>query len=235
MGGNSVHNYKYKVLLLLCASLALSQLTQAEQTVENANAFLSQIIADGHAQMDLIVTRLPTQRTYKYSKRGWFSTPVENQGTDEVMISVMWKKLSERSMGKENCLWGFLGSLKPVQFSWENDWRNSATEYIYEHNYTKPEMLKLNFDWGKVKVARTTHFWDNVELAQWSDTDENNKKIPGTSKLKMSIGANIRISPNQAKYGEVIQFRADDAMLDRIEYAVKFLQLSCDRTASTGF
>ena len=228
-------NYKYKIPLLLCIGVVISQLTQAQQTVEGANTFLSQIVDDGHAKMQVIVTRLPIQRTYKYSKRGWLSTSVESQGTDEVLTNAFWESIKGSHVRKDGCLWQFTGSIKPTQFSWENDWRNSATDYIYEHNYTRAEKIDLIFDWGKLKVSRATHLWNDIQAAKWSDTDEKNRRIPGTKKVLMSVGANIRITPNNAKYGEVLQIRADDAMLDRIEYATKFLQMSCDRTASTGF
>lgn len=59
----------------------------------------------------------------------------------------------------------------------------------------------------------------------------------GLVSVKRDVGkSSIQVRLKNPKYTyELLEFKADAEMLDRIEYAAKFLQMSCDRTASTGF
>jgi len=65
-------------------------------------------------------------------------------------------------------------------------------------------------DWGNVSITRTPNFVD------------------GASRYELVLA--------QGNTGDGFGFNvADPAMADRIEYAMRFLQASCDASASTGF
>lgn len=221
--------------LCLTIVLALPSLTwaQPQQTVEGANKFFAQIVEDGHANLVVIVRQLPIIQSVMREKVGFFSSSVVSNKVNDVKVTAQWPG---EKISKDACVWHFNGGISSDKFY-------STFEFKYEYSdshidyfkYTGPEHITTEIDWGKVDVVRDINHW-SVARGTWENKDPDGKRIPGATSLKTERGASLKIMAKNSKYGEVLQFRTDnDEMLDRIEYAAKFLQMSCDRTALTGF
>jgi hypothetical protein len=85
--------------------------------------------------------------------------------------------------------------------------------YVTTHSldgYNAPRYIR----WGKVSVTREIN---------------NSLDVPKTVVM-------ARYRPSPGAKDEVLGFQyQDSSMADRVEYAMKFLQASCDESASTGF
>jgi hypothetical protein len=85
----------------------------------------------------------------------------------------------------------------------------------HKYTYTNPVYRVIYIDWRKAVVSR--------DIDTWTQGGDMN-----TFRNANAVAA----WDSQSS----IQFRSGDKeMLDRIEYAMKFLKMSCDQTADTGF
>lgn len=185
-----------------------SSYAQPQQTVEGANKFFAQIVADGLVNVWSYVDKVPMKERFVAKERAWFKGHVEVQREiREITVSYEAKVLAIPS--QDGCLWRvdvpIPDSLKERS---NTEWGHPNSDFRLETISTAEYIprVKMMIDWGIVTIGR-----DARQSA-------------------------IRIRVNNAKYGYgLLTFKADAEMLDRIEYAAKFLQMSCDKTAATGF
>ena len=84
---------------------------------------------------------------------------------------------------------------------------------------------QLSSPWGDYKAPRHLH-WGKVSVSR--------ERIEARGKFRDYVMA--RYLPSPGAKVEVLGFAYDDSgTADRVEYAMKFLQASCDESASTGF
>ena len=181
-----------------------SSYAQPQQTVEGANKFFAQIVADGHASTWAYVGDVPIKeffvvRVSKLFVSGWYEA--ENKTKN---IKVPYETKIEGLPFQYGCVWR-IGVTVPDRFKREYK-HVPISGRVETTSYGDMPVVEMGIDWGRVNIKRNA----------------------GKSAIQISV--------KNPKYAyELLEFKADPEMLDRIEYAAKFLQMSCDKTAATGF
>ena len=218
------NNVFYKSALYIANLILLSTQSWAQpaQTVENANKFFAQVITDNHSNAWVFAEQVPAKHTYIIQEQGWLRWNDIVNTTTNTMVGYATKL--QIPPFQDSCLWRV--TIPAPDFSKQVHELGGATrgKIWKSHYWGGAPTVELEIDWGRVKINR------NAKGFYLHDYE---------GKPVISGGANgpfILISSNHPKYKmDALQFSGNEEMLDRIEYAAKFLQLSCDKTASTGF
>lgn len=200
---------------LFCAALlAIAPVdharAQSAQTVEGAQEFLRLALENGSATATIFfektgVTR--TDRTFeKVFLQGWVYDPEKVTSHPVTGVSRPVTGLQQQS----SCVSAVTG----IGFSQGDRVQQVPSEHhpndhVWKTSYSKPIATALappiQMDWTKIAIARG--------------------------------GRGIEFASSHPRFGRVLVTfsAADSEMLDRIEYAGRFLLMSCDPAARTGF
>lgn len=212
-------------LLLSAAILPTTVMAQSAQTAESAQAFLAQIAKNESAPAQVFVEKVRVPYTYKVWEdkflRGRVLTKDENDERDTKILL----KVSDLKASSESCSTALYPD-HPAVASTSVNHRYNGEDMDWEWKYNFPRFGVIEIDWAKAKIRRG--YWYIK-----GDSNEYGNAFYGNFSNADGVTA---IFPD-ARYGFVsLQFKTSDAdMLDRIEYAMKFLQMSCDPTSGTGF
>ena len=197
-------------LAAICvASLGLvaGAATAQTQTAEGAQKFLSVVIQGGNARA-FVVGDLKVRHLCTSTTPGACNGfPVEETRRYDYNAHTI-----ER--GASACQ--TRATSKPVNVAYHN---STAGNMVHSFEaLQEPAILVADVDWGKAIIERGT-WWHQ------KGTLEHSKWRPGVpNRVAVRSG------------GKAIVYATEDPeLLDRIEYAMKFLKLSCDLTRNTGF
>lgn len=184
---------------------------QAGQTTAGAQEFLSTLANTQAALVKFHVERLNQTLTLKsYRKKmltGWVLEDTSTHNYDMSTSSFLVKKIGASG----DCV----TLIQELDFSQKDKEEYSQRADFSSGNFTVEARLAPVFavavapphriEWGKVDISRSS--------------------------------GSVGVSTPDARFGRFfLSFSAPDPdMIDRIEYAMKFLKMSCDATASTGF
>ena len=182
---------------------------QSEQTAAGAQKFLSLLLTEGTVPVFVhfreVAYRVDTKTWEKKMLRGWV-----DYRSDSTAVNHPREVKVERTLAIDPCT----TSVTALAFS--NDDRKAIDPPDYNAEYYTSETRYVpapaqamapphNIPWGKVTVSRG----------------------PG--------GVVASVADPRFKQVSLIYRTTDAALQERIEYAMKFLQMSCDATAATGF
>lgn len=223
------HNNKHKrwtnVLgALACALAASGAQAQQGQTAEGAQKFLSALVKKGNAHTWFIDAQGRTNHVR--GKATTTVTRIELLGPEESRSErAIEKQLaaftvaevdSQGPDGKPNACLTRIAKWEARDPLVENrNWQSVDegmlidTTILHAESSTyelPPELLTPHWiDWRNVKIARSTN------------------------------GAQMTASYKGKTYTAHLAFTGETELVDRVEYAMKFLKMSCDDTAATGF
>jgi len=212
-------------VVLGCALAAFSaQAQQATQTAEGAQKFLAALVRKGNAHAWFVDAQGRTN--YVRGKATRTRTEIGLLGADKSETETAIEKQlsafpvnevdSQGADGKADaCLTRIAKWQVREQLTESRSWNTTDegilvdTPILHSENSTyelPPELQAPHWiDWRNVKIARST----------------NGAQMTATFKEKTFI-ANLA-------------FTGETELVDRVEYAMKFLKLSCDDTTATGF
>jgi len=203
------HNIK-PWLLLACAALFSGQaMAQAQQTTEGAQKFLSLLIseakADAVARFSEVQVKYSSQTWERKMIRGW----IESEKTDQLL-----KQQLERSVVKISALDSCTTVIDEIS-NLADDVREYVPANFSEAYYTHDARWTPSFATMMAPPHRIA--WSKASIVR----DQNGV---------------MAVMPDPRFRQLSLVFLTTNAELqDRIEYAMKFLQMSCDTTAATGF
>lgn len=205
-------------LLLVAGPLASTQVhAQAGQTAEGAQKFFAQLVEGGRASIDGRLEEVPMRVTGTYhrktGKQDWYGfdkhaeEPIAYEGVGALDVKAT-------SFLPSGACASVIGGISYGQIYEQRETAKvaqSGAGYLGDNVHTivgGKAPYQLRIEWGQVKVARLTQ-GDGI-VVSWMDPNYRNTWVA----LRTSQGAE---------------------MAERMEYAGKFLQASCDSTADTGF
>jgi hypothetical protein len=218
---------KHAWVLLAIAGGALlpvrAMQAQPTQTVEGAQKFLAKLVEGGVVYVDAYIPKM----AYTVSRQKWkkkflqgmvlIEDTTETQTRSYVVKVLKLDSYDDRRGANDPCMTVVRQvDLDPKYLSKaDDDTTYSDGSGRYKYTYTNPVYRVIYIDWRKAVVNR--------DIDTWTQGDD----------IKTFRNANaVAAWDSQSS----IQFRSGDKeMLDRIEYAMKFLKMSCDQTADTGF
>lgn len=98
------------------------------------------------------------------------------------------------------------------------------------HALAEPVVLVADVDWSKATIKRGNWWRSPTEFlgqTRWRPDDSRG--------LIIQYGNPNKMDTSESGIHAIAFVSEDPEMLDRIEYATKFLKMSCDKTADTGF
>lgn len=207
-------------LFILAFVFAGSAHAQPQQTVEGANKFFSQIMADNRVVVRALSSAPATQ--VRFEKRSkWLSGWVEEKAGTKTVTIPYEAKLKALPF-QDACVWRVSIPAPKLQQRYEKHlYENVFNVYDYENVIPSVE---VEVDWGQSKVMRRNYY-------NYLSDEYDGYPLYGVPVLRSTKHPSIQIIGPE----DYLQFSGDAEMLDRIEYAAKFLQMSCDKTAATGF
>jgi len=186
-----------------------SSVAQSQQTAQGAQQFLSLLVSEGTVPAALqfaeVRTTVKHRVFHKKALRGW----VETKSTTSE-----WNFPREATVERLSALDACTTNITGLAFS-DLD-KKAADPADYNDEYATSEMLyepspatamapPHSIAWGKATVSRG------------------------------GGGVTARVADNRFKHLTLFYRTTDPELQDRIEYAMKFLQMSCDAAAGTGF
>lgn len=199
---------------------------QGTQTVEGAQTFLAQIINSQRlgasvfleqVQMDRVTTTVE-----KKFMQGCIPTATRRDQTRFPMLVVV----SGLATGDNECKSTVTGSTPPRPYRSDYSYQCVSSGYGTSSETVMPVVLPLSIDWSRATVARG--HWAAVGL----DTTDTPYPRFGTD----GGDGRILITAPDARHGRIhLNLISPPDLADRVDYAVRFLQMSCDASASTGF
>lgn len=224
---SATRSLSFSAFILLLAPLIAS--AQVEQTSEGAQIFLSKLVNQGNVEARVrlghVASDYTETRYVKKMLRGWV-TELQSKRSG-CALDADGSHSSSMSCFPERAVLSFSSSFAggaesevcnslitqirflprdTVKVS-EPDFNESYSTYRYAHEKSLMEALALPlaFDWRQANVSR------------------NSSSV--TAQAPHSRFKNVTLSFNTS----------DPGMLDRIEYAARFLTMNCDVTVGTGF
>lgn len=205
----------------------LAEAQQPSQTADGAQQFLATLVAKGHATVWFIdaqnrrnyVRNLAKVTTVEFAAV-FFDDPVEWQKPIEKQLLPFTLNETDTlgSKGRPDaCMtrlakWSVNANEQLVETqTWRTTKPGLLKDRLYEHRLTgthqpSPELLAPYWiDWRNVNLARTPE------------------------------GAQMTASFKDKDFTVHLAFTGDTELIDRVEYAMKFLKLSCDNSTATGF
>ena len=220
------------VLVAISAVISLPAIAaQGEQTAQGAQQFLATMAKNLATQVDFVDAAGRTNYvTGKYTgsvkriKGGAFGTPKETIETlperfvDKQVTGVRASVLEAiDSEGRPNeCATRITGVTAPlyddIKSDAGNDNRSFSWTLTYSEEYWKYESL--------------TKFMNPAQVIDWS-----------TAKVNRSPQGSVTVTSKGQAFPTIhlTYVPGDPDLTDRIEYAMKFLIMSCDQSAATGF
>jgi hypothetical protein len=213
---------KLGVLALACASLSAQ--AQAAQTAEGAQRFLAALVKKGNAQAWFVDAQGRTN--YVRGKAVRTRTEIGLLGADKQQSETAIEKQlsafgvsevdSQGADGKPDaCLTRIAKWQVREQLVESRSWNTTDEGILVDtpilhsesSTYELPQELSSPhwIDWRNVKIARSTN------------------------------GAQMTASFKGKNYTANLAFTGETELVDRVEYAMKFLKMSCDDTTATGF
>jgi hypothetical protein len=213
--------------LLGCLHSPLIHAQQLSQTAEGAQKFLATLVAKGHATAWFIdaqnrrnyvrsmakVTTVEFAAVFFDAPKEW-QKPIEKQLSPFTLgeIDMLGPKEKPDACMTRLVKWRLNAD---EQMAESQTWRTTKPGFLkdrlYEHRLTgtyepSPELLGPHWiDWRNVKLARTP------------------------------AGTQMTVSSKDKDLTAHMAFTGDAELIDRVEYAMKFLKMSCDEGAATGF
>lgn len=197
-------------LLVAVVGLCVAAVSSpAEQTAEGAQKFLQSVAQNGKA-VAYVVEVVPMVLTVTYDD----GRPPRVENAEYRFISA-----SAGIRPGKNACFTRVESIA-VDVSYPNLVENVAgtrAESVWRYRGTGAFRLDMDIDWGSAVIKR----------GAW---------VYSTSGYKYAFYQADRAAVTVEYGGKAFEYLSDDPeMLDRLEYAMKFLQASCDKTADTGF
>lgn len=211
---------KYIPLVLVICAFSQPIAAQPAQTVEGANEFFSQIVEDNRVVVRALssapATKISSEKRSKWLA-GWIE---EKTGTETVTIP--YEAKLKALPFQDACVWRVSISAPKLKQRYEKHlYENVFSVYDYENVIPSVE---VDVNWGQSKVMRRNYY-------NYLSDEYDGYPLYGVPVLRSTKHPSIQIIGPEG----YLQFSGDAEMLDRIEYAAKFLQMSCDKTAATGF
>lgn len=220
----------YPLLFIAAISpvLAGEVSAQAQQTAQGAQDFLSQVINSGNVGASLVIREVKmtgvTTTIEKKFMQGCVPTGTTRQ---DIPLPVQATVTRIASSGNQ-CTTTLPGlTLKDRKYSADHSYLCGRYDSASTWQATVPDISPAPvIDWSKANIERGK--WVSVPLGTGGDSTPNFHV--GTS------SNHILVSFPDKNHGTVyLSLGAASDLADRVEYAVKFLQMSCDAAAGTGF
>lgn len=215
-------------LIALCLAMAsLTAQAQPAQTADGAQKFLATLVAKGHATAWFIDAQNRRNHVHNMAKvttvefaAVFFEDPVDWQKPIEKQLlpfTVSEIDTLGPSGKPDPCMTRLTKWVVNVneQMVETQTWRTTKPGFLkdqlFEHRLTgtyepSPELLAPHWiDWRNVKLARTPE------------------------------GTQMTASFKDKDFTANLAFTGEAELIDRVEYAMKFLKLSCDDSTATGF
>jgi hypothetical protein len=202
------------------AVIALIPATAAaqNQTVEGAHRFLAMLVDNPGVRTSAYFPKDSIKQVTRHSEdKSKYSISVEQVVTvNEEVLQKQYRPVVRRIGKAGSCK----ASIEDLQFSAEDTTLTSHSSQAAQWLKTKGWFRETTLQDPRVVLAPPHHIdWGQVKIAR------------GTSGTSVSAG-----QPHPAFGNIFITYETSDPdLLDRIEYAMKFLQMSCDPTSNTGF
>lgn len=217
LGGSEV---KYIPLVLVICAFSQPIAAQPAQTVEGANKFFAQIMADNRVAVRAL-SSAPATKISSEKRSKWLSGWVEEKFNTETVTIPYEAKL--KTLPFQNaCVWSVSIPAPKLQQRYEKHMYENVF-YVYDYENVIPS-VEVEVDWGQSQVMRRNYY-------NYLSDEYDVYPLYGVPNLRSTKHPSIQITGPKG----YLQFSGDAEMLDRIEYAAKFLQMSCDKTAVTGF
>lgn len=209
---------------LACAASACAAQAQQGQTAEGAQRFLAAVVKKGNAQAWFIDAQGRTN--YVRGKAVKTTTTVGVISNDEAQSERLVEKQlpafpvaevdTQGADGKPDACLTRIAKWSPsVPLVESNSWQTTDEGFLIDtpilHAETSTYELSAELgaphwiDWRNVKLARSLN------------------------------GTQMTASFKEKNYLTHLAFTGEAELVDRVEYAMKFLKLSCDDTTATGF
>lgn len=204
---NSGRNRGLLVMLLLPAAA----IAQVEQTVEGAQEFLAQSLDKGIVDGSILFERTGVTRTDRHFEKvflqGWVYDPEKEAEREVTQVTRQITRVSRHSP----CITAVTG----IAFTADDQKSTLPSEHwpndpdVWKTQWSRPLASALGspfkIEWGAATVTRSN--------------------------------SSVVVSIKDPKFRSVVVTLAAESQsqLDRVEYAIRFLQLNCDSIAETGF
>ncbi len=210
-----------QVALLAFLLLPSFAFAQAQQTVDGAQSFLSQLLMQGNVnvlanyqRVDVTyrVTVLNKSRFLKVWEASEESAEPVRESKYQIERPVNLLMVGKYPSGKKNVC---KTTISEIKFSSGDSLRIVGPDFNRESQTQQLRYTRTVKD--AIGDSPASIFWDRVTV--------------------LRDGNRIVASSDSPRFDRValIYESGDPEMLDRIEYAMKFLQMSCDSSAHTGF
>ena len=215
-------------LVAVAIAAALSGGATAQtQTAEGAQKFLRAVV-DGNNVNAFVVGRVTTVLTKTYRPTSsteygfWGEKTTYSQLPPEVTsVQKMYAwGAAAIGMGDTACVTRTRSRpVNPARFNY--DMQSAYPAYSVVYQIVGPSTITADIDWSRAVIKRG--LWASFSNPGYDDITETrfNAGEPGITVEQGSVALEYKSS--------------DPEMIDRIEFAMKFLKASCDRTAETGF
>ncbi|WP_457424607.1 hypothetical protein [Roseateles sp. P5_E7] len=214
------------LVMLACAvSPLMAQAQQAAQTAEGAQRFLAALVKKGAAQAWFVdaqgrtnhVRGKATRTTTHIGILGSEETKSERAVEKPLAPFVVTEIDSETASGqKDACLTRITKWEVRDQLTETRGWQETDSGILIDTPILHSEIILYELSPELAAAHRID--WRNVKLSR----STNGAQITASFKEKNFL-ANLAFVPGEPE------------LADRIEYAMKFLKLSCDDTTATGF
>lgn len=215
-------------LLLAAITLLLSgnTIAQSQQTAEGAQAFLSQTVSSGQVNASLVIKEVRMTRENTYLEKRLIQGCVPKITTKREVVFPVQAKVTRVTSAGNQCMTVIPTPLdfQPHRYEWDHP--DDCDKYTSRVKTIVPEISPApTIDWSKSTIERGK--WRGVEYHYNS----------AGAYLRGGYSENtVLVSVPDKNHGTIyFNLTASTELTDRIEYAVKFLQMSCDSAADTGF
>lgn len=224
----NIHTGLFPMLVVGMLLLSSNAIAQTQQTVEGAQAFLSQVVSGGQVNASLVINEVKMiQRTTEIEKKFMQGCVPTTTSSNGVVFPVQATVTRVTSTGSQ-CMTA-LSDLELRHKKYSHDYGRSLCETFGSSSKWEAVIPEISpapvIDWSRATIERGQ--WRGVQF----------QSIGGQAYLQGGSSKDIVLVSAPDKNHGTIHFNmsASTELADRIEYAVKFLQMSCDPAAGTGF